>query len=42
MTSRRIEVLVGLFVALAIAAFLLLSKKVENSGNTRYGKNYIL
>jgi len=42
MTSRRIEVLVGLFVALAIAAFLLLSLKVANSGMTGSGQTYML
>ena len=42
MTSRKIEVLVGLFVALAIAAFLLLSLKVANSGMTGSGETYML
>ena len=42
MTSRKIEVLVGLFVALAIAAFLLLSLKVANSGMTGSGQTYML
>jgi len=42
MTSRKIEVLVGLFVALAIAAFLLLSLKVANSGMAGSGQTYML
>jgi len=32
MTTRKIEILVGCFIALAIAAFLLLSLKVASTG----------
>jgi len=42
MTSRKVEVLVGLFVALAIAAFLLLSLRVANSGMAGSGETYAL
>lgn len=42
MTSCKVEVLVGLFVALAIAAFLLLSLRVANSGTAGSGETYSL
>ncbi len=32
MTTRKIEILVGAFIALAVAAFLMLSLQVANSG----------
>ncbi|MEH8018854.1 outer membrane lipid asymmetry maintenance protein MlaD [Rheinheimera muenzenbergensis] len=32
MTTRKIEILVGAFIVLAVAAFLMLSLKVANSG----------
>lgn len=42
MTSRKIEILVGFFVALAIAAFLMLSLKVASSGIAGTGQTYSL
>ncbi|MDX3773460.1 outer membrane lipid asymmetry maintenance protein MlaD [Chromatiaceae bacterium AAb-1] len=42
MTTRKIEILVGAFIVLAIAAFLLLSLKVANSGLGGTGQTYTL
>ena len=42
MTSRKIEVLVGLFVAAAIAAFFMLAMNVSNMGTYGGGANYKL
>lgn len=42
MTTRRTEILVGLFVALAIAAALLLALKVANKGMAGSGETYSL
>ncbi|WP_333607122.1 outer membrane lipid asymmetry maintenance protein MlaD [Arsukibacterium sp.] len=43
MTTRKIEILVGAFVALAIAAFLLLALKVaSSSGFSGTGQSYSL
>jgi phospholipid/cholesterol/gamma-HCH transport system substrate-binding protein len=42
MTSRKIEIMVGMFVALAIAALLLLALKVANAGITGNGETYEL
>ena len=42
MVSKKIELLVGVFVALGIAALLMLSLKVANSGISGSGDTYIL
>ena len=42
MTSRRIEILVGLFVAAGIAAFFMLAMSVSNMSSYRTGKSYLL
>ena len=42
MTSRKIEILVGLFVAAAIAAFFMLAMSVSNMSSYGAGKNYEL
>lgn len=42
MTSRKIEVLVGLFVAIAIAAFFMLAMKVSNLSSYGGGESYQL
>ncbi len=42
MTSRKTELLVGLFVALAIAATLMLGLKVANQGSVGQGESYTL
>ncbi|WP_019027267.1 outer membrane lipid asymmetry maintenance protein MlaD [Colwellia piezophila] len=42
MVSKKIELLVGLFVALGIAALLMLSLKVANSGIGGGGESYQL
>lgn len=42
MTSRKIEVLVGLFVAGAIAAFFMLAINVSNMSSYANGENYEL
>jgi len=42
MTTRKTEILVGLFVALAIAASLLLALKVANQGMSGGGETYTL
>ena len=42
MTTRKIEILVGAFIALAVAAFLLLSLKVANSGLGGGNETYVL
>ncbi|MFW8592208.1 outer membrane lipid asymmetry maintenance protein MlaD [Glaciecola sp. 2405UD65-10] len=42
MTSRKTEILVGLFVALAIAATLLLALRVANQGMSGSGETYTL
>ncbi|WP_040522764.1 MlaD family protein, partial [Aliiglaciecola lipolytica] len=42
MTSRKTEILVGLFVALAIAASLMLALKVANQGSIGQGESYTL
>lgn len=42
MTSRKIEIMVGLFVALAIAATLMLAMKVAGQGATGNGETYTL
>ncbi len=40
MTSRKIEILVGLFVAAAIAAFFMLAMNVSNMSSYGGGDNY--
>jgi phospholipid/cholesterol/gamma-HCH transport system substrate-binding protein len=40
MTSRRIEILVGLFVAVAIAAFFMLAMQVSNMSSYGGNENY--
>ena len=40
MTSRKIEILVGLFVAAAIAAFFMLAMQVSNMSSYGGGENY--
>lgn len=40
MTSRKIEILVGLFVAAAIAAFFMLAMSVSNMSSYGGGENY--
>lgn len=42
MTTRKIEILVGVFVVLAIGAFVLLALKVANSGMGAGGETYQL
>ncbi len=42
MTSRKIEILVGLFVAAAIAAFFMLAMSVSNMSSYGAGENYEL
>ena len=42
MTSRKIEILVGLFVAAAIAAFFMLAMSVSNMSSYGGGENYEL
>lgn len=40
MTSRKIEILVGLFVAAAIVAFFMLAMRVSNMSSYNSGENY--
>lgn len=42
MTSRKVEIMVGFFVMLAIAATLLLAMKVANQGVTGQNETYTL
>ena len=42
MMSKKVELMVGIFVALGIAALLMLSLKVANSGISGSGENYNL
>lgn len=42
MTTRKIEILVGAFIVLAIASFLMLALKVANSGLGGTGQTYSL
>jgi len=42
MTSRKIEILVGLFVAAAIAAFFMLAMNVSNMSSYNGGESYEL
>ena len=42
MNSRKLEILVGFFVALGIAAFALLAFKVANAGISGNGETYQL
>jgi len=42
MTSRKIEILVGFFVAAAIAAFFMLAMNVSNLSSYSSGNNYQL
>ncbi len=42
MTSRKIEILVGLFVAAAMAAFFMLAMQVSNMSSYGGGENYEL
>lgn len=42
MTSRKTEIMVGLFVSLAVAALLILALKVANAGITGNGETYEL
>ncbi|MGL1956992.1 MAG: outer membrane lipid asymmetry maintenance protein MlaD [Colwellia sp.] len=42
MVSKKIELIVGFFIALGIAALLMLSLKVANSGITGSGETYNL
>lgn len=42
MTSRKIEVLVGLFVAAAIAAFFMLAMSVSNMSSYGGGESYLI
>jgi len=42
MMSKKVELMVGFFVALGIAALLMLSLKVANSGITGNGESYNL
>ncbi|WP_404342456.1 outer membrane lipid asymmetry maintenance protein MlaD [Pseudoalteromonas mariniglutinosa] len=42
MNSRKLEILVGFFVALGIAAFSLLALKVANAGISGSGETYTL
>lgn len=42
MTARKIEMLVGAFIVLALAAFLMLSLNVANAGFARASQTYTL
>ena len=42
MNSRKLEILVGFFVALGILAFSMLALKVANSGISGSGETYTL
>ncbi len=42
MTTRKIEILVGAFIVLAVAAFLMLALKVANAGVAGSGQSYVL
>lgn len=42
MTTRKIEILVGAFIVLAVAAFLMLALKVANAGVSGSGQSYVL
>ncbi len=42
MTSRKIEILVGFFVAAAIAAFFMLAMSVSNMSSYTGGENYVV
>ena len=42
MTSRKIEILVGLFVAMAVAAFFMLAMSVSNMSSYGGGESYQL
>jgi len=42
MTTRKIEILVGTFIVLATAAFLMLALKVANAGVSGSGESYVL
>lgn len=42
MNTRKIEILVGLFVALGVAAFAILALKVANAGISGNGETYTL
>ncbi len=42
MTSRKIEIMVGLFVAMAIAAFFMLAMSVSNMSSYGGGESYQL
>jgi len=42
MNSRKLEILVGFFVALGILAFAMLALKVANSGISGSGETYTL
>lgn len=42
MTSRKIEILVGLFVAGAIVAFFMLAMSVSNMSSYNGGESYVL
>jgi phospholipid/cholesterol/gamma-HCH transport system substrate-binding protein len=42
MTSRKIEILVGLFVAASIAAFFMLAMSVSNMSSYSGGEDYVL
>lgn len=42
MSSRRIEIMVGLFVAAAVAAFFMLALKVSNMSSYGNGESYEL
>ncbi len=42
MTSRKIEILVGLFVAAAIVAFFMLAMQVSNMSSYNSGDNYYI
>ena len=42
MTTRKIEILVGAFIVVAVAAFLMLALKVANAGVTGSGESYVL
>lgn len=42
MTSRKIEIMVGLFVAAAIAAFFMLAMSVSNMSSYGGGESYVI
>ena len=42
MTSRKIEIMVGLFVAAAVAAFFMLAMNVSNMSSYGGGESYVL